>query len=416
MPRGEKVALGDISVPEDRVLRATNFHWNATDADVNEFFDGYGLVDWKRSINVKSGKSTVAYILLSTLENVVRATEELNWKELLGRQVRLMRAKGGFQLTASGLLNLTDSDREVTFGKHFTPFPPLGPPQATSTSGASSMLRHRPRIEMFRARQHGRQPDFDGPQHRVLLISKLHPDADRNAVVLFFQGFRIVDYKRKYNDRLGKYNTTAFVLFESVQDRDRAKATKNGQKIFGREVSLDVAIRGIRVSNDGFLPDNADIVSPPRSQLRPEARSFRNEGSTAPATVVSADRRFGVYHTPMADQTVGLRFNINNGASVVDDPHRWAHSDNHNYSHEQHRRYHNENLITKARGHVYAQSPHNIHDKQADFSHAPWSETTFPTNNQVSSRRGLGPWNLAGNDSKDKEHNVLTEEEWYGFQ
>lgn len=97
MPRGEKVALGEISPPEDRVLRATNINWDATNADIIRFFRGYGVVDWKRSINLKRGKSTVAYILLSTLQDVLWAIEELDLRELLGRQVRIMRAREGFQ-------------------------------------------------------------------------------------------------------------------------------------------------------------------------------------------------------------------------------------------------------------------------------------------------------------------------------
>ncbi|KAL1610577.1 hypothetical protein SLS60_002247 [Paraconiothyrium brasiliense] len=424
MPRGEKVELGDISAPEDRVLRVTNFHWDATDADVNDFFDGYGLVDWKRSKNAKSGKSTVAYVMLSTLKNVVHAIQELHMKELLGRQVRIMRAKGGFQLTASGLLKLTDSEHGATFAEviesstsvkegQYMSFPPLSISQATSTSGASRRNLRRPGIEMLRARHDRRQPGFDGTEHRVLLISKLHPDANRTAVELFFQGFRIVDYKRKYNDRLGKYNTTAFVLFESVQERDRAKAMKNGQKIFGREVSLEVAIKGVGVSNDGFLPDDAiDIASPPRSQLPPGAGLFRNAGPTTQDTSAPADPRLATYHTMVSDRIGGLGISFDNGASDDDHPQRWAHSDHSVYSQECYPR--QESFITKSRVDPYVAGLQYSHDNAA-FFRASFSDTTLPTENQVSPRRALRPWNLAGNDSEDKEHNIITEEEWYGF-
>lgn len=97
MARGEKIALGEIRAPEDRVLRITNVHWNATEAEIIELFDGYDVIDCKRYFHANSGKSSVAYVLLSALEDVIRAIEELHMKELLGRKAKVMRAKGGFK-------------------------------------------------------------------------------------------------------------------------------------------------------------------------------------------------------------------------------------------------------------------------------------------------------------------------------
>jgi RNA recognition motif-containing protein len=100
-----RLVIGDISKPEHRVLRLGNFHFDATDTDLREFFEGYDLVDWKRDTNVKSGKKTIAYVLMGSMLEVIRAEEELDAKELNGRSVRLMRAKSGFTLTKEGLLN-----------------------------------------------------------------------------------------------------------------------------------------------------------------------------------------------------------------------------------------------------------------------------------------------------------------------
>lgn len=97
MRRGAQLSVGDISRPENRVLRVTNLHYDATDNDVQALFDGYGLVDWKRDYNSMSGKPSVGYVLMATFQDVNRAQKELDGKELLGRAVRVWRAKAGFQ-------------------------------------------------------------------------------------------------------------------------------------------------------------------------------------------------------------------------------------------------------------------------------------------------------------------------------
>ncbi|KAF2438132.1 hypothetical protein P171DRAFT_526387 [Karstenula rhodostoma CBS 690.94] len=428
MPRGEKVALGEISAPEDRVIRVNNLHWDATNANITRFFRGYGLVDWKRSVNVKSGKSTVAYVLLSTLENVVRAIEELDVKVLLGRQVRIMRAKGGFQLTPSGLLNLEKPGHAVTVDKHLRSpalakesamdpesqvmsFPPLtGTSQAQAARGASLRRSRIPppaliesdehrSMKMFQSRRSRFQPGPQGPEHRVLLISKLHPDANRNAVELFFQGFRVVDYKRKYNDRIGRYNSTAFVLFESVEERDRARYMKQGHKILGREVSLDIATRGIRVGNNGFLLDNtSEIASPPRLPLAYGAERLGNDFPSPSATYPSSDPR---------SETDRIAYH----------PQKWVQPDISTNNLEQ-----TTNIVQQATPPAQISShylaPNHHHEADGGQPIPPYdmlSEVLLPTNIQRTPRRGLRPWNLAGNNSEDKRYNVVTETEWYEF-
>jgi RNA recognition motif-containing protein len=459
MPRGEKVALGDISVPEDRVLRASNLHWDARDAHITRFFDGYGLIDCKRSINVKNGKSTVAYVLLSTLDDVARAIAELDVKRLLGRPVRVMHAEEGFRsklntesegkalsntiraVTPSGLLKLVGPEHVGTFYKHYessalTHGPAIAPsaqsmflspvldiphakgPRETpytflcrSRFAPPTVLdsEERPSVEMPQPRRSRFQPGPQGPEHRVLLISKLHPDANRNAVELFFQGFRIIDYKRKYNDRLRKYNSTAFVLFESVEERDRAKYTKDGQKILGREVTLDIASKGIRVYNDGFLPnDTIEIVSPPRPLLSHETIL----GSGFPSNS-SPNTQNG----PQPETFLFQFARVNNirHAQKQAQPHTRAGDFDQTYlpmDAIQH-------VIPETQVPSYDQVPQNplgIHEEQPVYFHHPFDDAHLRTSRQMVHHRGLGSWNLAGNNSEDKRYNVVTEKEWYGFK
>ncbi|KAL5407120.1 hypothetical protein PMIN03_007351 [Paraphaeosphaeria minitans] len=431
MPRGVKVALGEISAPESRVLRVTNIHWDARNADIARFFGGYGLVDCKRYINVKIGKSTVAYVLLSTLEDVVRAIEELHLKELLGRQVRIMRAVGGFQLAPSDFFSFLEPHNVVSYNKHLespalenTPFvkpesqvmplPPLtGTLQLQTFRGTSYNMLGRSRIpppalldsnehrptNMFPSRRRRLQSRPQGPEHRVLFISKLHPDANRNAIELFLEGFHIVDYKRKYNDRTGKYNNTAFVLFESVEERDRARNTKNEQKILDMEVSLDVAMHHIHVSNNGFLPDNiSEIASMPRTPLANEPDRIGSGFPSASASNLINDS------------------NLETNRSTYGSP-KWAQAHTNTNHVEQN------NLPMNAARHFipetgpssYDGSPQyqpgvayrhsiSVHDTPSEVHHV-------PTNIQRTPLRDPGPWNLAGNDSNGRQYNIVTEKE-----
>ena len=470
MPRGERVVLDDISAPEDRVIRITNFHWDATDENISEFFDGFAIVDWKRDVNVKAGKNSVAYVLLRSLDEVIRAIEGLHLKEILGRQVRVMRAKGGFErkltvavkvkifsnrvcvVTSSGRLNLTDPEHTATFintsGAAITrnlelvtaptpddmSFPPL-PPLPTHTENMSALTpqnvalrrmppraprnfeRHPSGMAMVPRNRRPKHANVDGPENRVLLIIKLHPDANRNAIELFFRGLKIVDYKRKWNDRLKKFNTTAFVMFASVQERNRAKATMDGQKILGRAISLEVATRGIKVTENGFVPDEDNGIGPLRSHAL-----HRNENAriTYPSEAVfrAANGSFDFDDGNGKDAPVkALTFKEPVG-NIIDRTHQWAQDIVHPVVGSE--GYLDDGCISpKAQTAYHADVAHHTDDIKDDLSihfRDPWADSQLPRGTPVVQRCRIGPWNLAGYDREDKRFNIVTEKEWYGFR
>jgi hypothetical protein len=110
MPRGTKLVLGDTSKSEHRVVRLANFHFDATDADLRSFFEGYDMVDWMRDTNVKSAKNTTACFLMGSMQEVFHVERELDAKELNGRPVRITRAKSGMTLTKEGPLNEREAE------------------------------------------------------------------------------------------------------------------------------------------------------------------------------------------------------------------------------------------------------------------------------------------------------------------
>lgn len=97
MHQRKKVSIGETSKPQERVIRVTNIHFDATNNDIDALFSNYNVIDWKRDINTKTGKLTVAYFLMSTMQEANRAQQDLDYSYLLGRPVRVMRARGGFK-------------------------------------------------------------------------------------------------------------------------------------------------------------------------------------------------------------------------------------------------------------------------------------------------------------------------------
>lgn len=327
-------------------------------------------------------------------------------------------------VTTSGLLSLEDSDHSVIMNKNLDSPAIANVPAMTTESQATSFrlftgtlqaqttrgtfyntLRpsrgpppalinnkeHRS-ANMFQSHRRHFQPVLRGPEHRVLLISRLHYDANRNSVELFFQGFRIVDFKRKYN-------STAFVLFESVEDRDRARYLKNGQKLLGREVILNIATRGVRVSNNGFLPGNAAEIA-----LSPLAYGAQWPGSgfpSAPAMKLldnpdsEADRST---HGPQKRAQAHTSTNDLEQADLT--------------------MYTARQVISETQVQGYNQAPQNYPDVGFGIPmslHEMLNQAYIHTNIQRT-RRLLGPWNIAGKNSEDKRYNMITENEWYGRQ
>lgn len=336
----------------------------------------------------------------------------------------------------------------IPLSKHDLSFPPLpGAPKVNpvQTKSYSSLLRppleppalitteeHRPkRMLQFRRRQRP-QTAFDGPEYRVLLISNLHQSANRGAIELFFHGFRILDYKRKYNDRLQKYHSTAFVLFESVHDRDVAKVMRNGEKIFGREVTLENATRGIRVSEDCFLPDDEEDMG---ATTNSQPRVLDRKMSPTTVSTVPTGYHSEALHLPHTWNPYG-RGQVPNEAPPSETQSSFIpHEQAYRYLDHYWRYAHTPTLPAAHTNNEPVESTRSISpktqawrapksirellgeaDEQPLFFRDPWREVHLAVGNEVASHRGFGRWNLSGNDSEDKKYNILTEMEWYAFQ
>lgn len=97
MNRGTHFTLGDIGRPEDRVVRIVNFHYEADVEDVRKFFgNNFTIVDFVRSINTKTHKNTVGYVLFATEQERIDA-QVLSGDKILDREVKVLPAHGGFR-------------------------------------------------------------------------------------------------------------------------------------------------------------------------------------------------------------------------------------------------------------------------------------------------------------------------------
>ncbi|KAF1962625.1 hypothetical protein CC80DRAFT_530608 [Byssothecium circinans] len=333
--KGVKLDIGDYTTPEQRVLRLTNVHYDTSDDEVRELFKNYTVVDVRRDINTASGKNTVAYVLLETLHEVIHAQAELEMAELRGRDVRISRAKSGFEID-DGLLkkSLREQDpepqlepepefdrdffdanpeledvqepamsyaEELDQGTHeeltsdlqigpgptpvapwagFVPDSVLLPEPASSApieaSSSSPVVQSTP---LNRPRRVG--SDDAPPYDRVLLMTNLHTHVLLNDVRLFFRGYNVIDFKRSLQPNTGQILTMGFVLFGSLQQRIDAKLKLNGCLLFGRHVILQPA-RGIKVWETGFSrPEEASVMcigfTNFSSNVRSESRSGHSE-------------------------------------------------------------------------------------------------------------------------------------------
>lgn len=99
MNRGTHLALGDTGRAENRVVRILNLHYQADDNDIHKFFgDEFTIVDFIRGVNPKTNKNTVGYVLFATEQERIDA-QALSNRHILGREVIILPAQGGFQST-----------------------------------------------------------------------------------------------------------------------------------------------------------------------------------------------------------------------------------------------------------------------------------------------------------------------------
>jgi len=461
MPRGTKISLGDTSKPEHRVLRLGNFHVGATDADLRSFFEGFDMVDWKRDTNAKSGRNTIAYVLMGSMHEVFRAERELDAKELNGRPVRIMRAKSGFVLTKEGMLNEREVEKkpsselrpvlmlrtgmvaeptteiapktpaprpegfniEAVVKPDMTPAPASSPtPPQLQAQPQSQRHAKEEQAQVTEALPSLSEPNYnpvtargathpmDGtpitpvtpprrnklnssvePSNRVLLINGLHHEANFTSIKLFFTNYTVRDFLPRHNAKTGRPMGFGFVMLGSMEERNHALQELQGRSLMGKVVELEVANKAVKVTEDGFL-DGGLGDTPGWSGKRGE--EFWAGNMPSKSKVLQCAESNVVHSTPTkaadAKQVEGDQDTIST-VPAVSTP------------------YHHQKDVHVAREPFW---PSNGWNGPKSVP----SGQTLPTWDINVAHRMLKPWNLVGNDSKDKTTNLVTEDDWYYFQ
>ncbi|KAF2679701.1 hypothetical protein K458DRAFT_393549 [Lentithecium fluviatile CBS 122367] len=446
MPRGTKVSLGDISKPEHRVLRLGNLHSDATDAGLRAFFDGFDVLDWKLKMNVKSGKLTIAYVLMSTMQELFRAERELDSKELFGRPVRILRAKAGFKITKEGLLNdreaekkpesklvlevesetlsqpgsesesepvaessvaepaiaaslIADQDAspltEQTIPKEEPPkisdvLPPITiikrPTPATEEPRTAPSAAAIAKLAVLATRCSRKKPGpSTEPANRVLYIGNIHPEANLISINLFFgDNYDVTDFMHRRNPQTNKSLGFGFVMVGSMEERNLAVKELQGKPFMGRGVKLEAVPKVIRVDENGFMEN-------------PSRRTGRRGGEPQAA---STQIQFGQVQEAEEDEA----------SAKPSQTSAMKHIEGHQ----------DPQYTVPAVG---VPDPTAPGVPEAFWPSSGWNgPKSFPTGQDFPTwdinlaYRFLKSWNLVGKDSEDKEANMVTEEDWYCFQ
>lgn len=78
----------------DRIIRMVNVHFDADENVINEFFDGFEILDQIRANNVRTGTNSIIYILFASIADKIRAGT-LSGHELVGREINIQPARDG---------------------------------------------------------------------------------------------------------------------------------------------------------------------------------------------------------------------------------------------------------------------------------------------------------------------------------
>jgi len=83
-------------------------------------------------------------------------------------------------------------------------------------------------------------PLLEPARTRIIRLTNVHFDADKEVIEKFFAGYTIEDQFRTVNSRTG-IKSVVYVLFANVSDRIRACHEKSGHKILGRSIKIQPA-------------------------------------------------------------------------------------------------------------------------------------------------------------------------------
>jgi hypothetical protein len=97
-----------------RIIRMVNVHFDADDDAIKNFFDGYIIEDWYRTVNVRTKKNSVVYVLFSSAAERVRACG-LSGHEFMKRIIKIQPAPtGNYERMFSTLsLSMTHTNEHV---------------------------------------------------------------------------------------------------------------------------------------------------------------------------------------------------------------------------------------------------------------------------------------------------------------
>ncbi|KAA8613558.1 RRM-6 domain containing protein [Pyrenophora tritici-repentis] len=91
----------------------------------------------------------------------------------------------------------------------------------------------------------------------VLRLTNVHMQADKRTICRYFDGYRILDQIRAMNPKT-RTRSAVYVMFGSVEDKNRAHRTLNLGTILGRQIHLMPAQNGnyrINCTHNGFVHD-----------------------------------------------------------------------------------------------------------------------------------------------------------------
>ncbi|KAF1850094.1 uncharacterized protein K460DRAFT_266404, partial [Cucurbitaria berberidis CBS 394.84] len=75
----------------DRIIRITNVHFDATPEDISSFFSHFTIIDQIRDKNLRTKTESVVYVLFATQTQRIEA-ERLSGQCILGRRIRIQPA------------------------------------------------------------------------------------------------------------------------------------------------------------------------------------------------------------------------------------------------------------------------------------------------------------------------------------
>ncbi|CAO2647507.1 Nn.00g084290.m01.CDS01 [Neocucurbitaria sp. VM-36] len=262
--------LGDTGRANDRVIRVTNVHFDATPQEISKFFGRFTIIDQIRDTNSRTKTNSVVYVLFATHTQRIQA-EWLSGQYIRNRRIKIQPAPTGTYLIKddhSGFVHNNDTPTSTTTQSTSHIVPQLGEtdfPILGSSSRRYSIS----------------QLQTDPLQNRILYLNGIHQDAKDDDIRACLNGCPIIDIKRNVHLKSRRSLPTVFILLESAKDRIAVLQQLKGFNMLGRFVTLEVPKKFVNVFE----------LNPMSSPERPIARTTSIDQTTDyhnPRTFTSA--------------------------------------------------------------------------------------------------------------------------------